>query len=343
MANLNDWLESLAQIVTTRTGGTTVAKELNIPQIHDIIVRFLRQAKGGMSANLQLVHDRSWIVIIDGAGKVVYHNPVPIHELRLLLNHIRGLGVDLSKVSRIVVAKRDVIARLTSFAKDDHAVVLMRFNLPQSFPLETLDGQTIPKGSGRMLADCIVYLPRVFLVICGPGATGKSTLLNAIIQQVIMESQHHPISIAMYAGDATDVVVPGGVVFIPTLPPDDAVVALRSANARHIVIGETVSAATKEVVIRGLPAASGGATTTHGTIEEALAELPMATLLVEMNRLGERVVAVRAAYRETARDPLVELWKFDIAAGRFETNQIAMKSLWDKLQTIKEKYYQASI
>lgn len=282
-------------------------------------------------------------------------------EVRSILLAVQNAGYQTSdRFVRCVGTHTSppAVSRLSVAESRDAVFIGIRVFVPASYSLEELIGRnTIPRKTAELIVQLLLYAPSVVLAICGAGGSGKSTLLNAIVQELQNRKQSLP-SMVLYPGDAQDIVT-ASVPVLPAIWGDDAIAMLKSANARFVLIGETITERTLEVFLNSRGAFQTLLTTLHGETDVAAKFMP-ATMYIEMRAYGRQIVTqyVSINIRKIAPDFQGAKCKREIeiqtrdgrgvfvvptvyvpSAGVFDEDEEWITAMLGYLRTLVEKYH----
>lgn len=269
------------------------------PQIAAFVAQLDLRQGGSFNISYDPVSEQAqavWISPKLQAGRVV---SVPPSETFVLADLVVGCGKNIfGRTERLSISLPSpaVTVRFVAAQSEGGYTFSCRVNVFREFSLTSLVPGTLPGILAETLVQAMLFSPACRLVICGPGGSGKSTLLNAITTEMTNRAPvggRHSPSIAVYNGDAFDVIVPSGTTFLSRVSGDSASTLIKSCNSRVFIIGEVVREETCRLFQEANTAASHLATTTHGNIQQALAKVP-ADMCVQMQVLGQKYVVSKA-------------------------------------------------
>ncbi len=364
MANLMDWLTAIATVVagSPNRGLSQLGTELGVPEITRRIAHHLSPGSGA-SFNLSLGDEVAILVCADPLLMQSGVYPVSPQEVRQLGELVTSLGKNIFEQTQSLVATvshpQMATVRLTAARQGNDYTFALRCNVPQQLGLDELvRNGTLTSQIAEFLLLCLIAAPSTTLIICGPAACGKSTLLNALVSewQSRMATMSFRPTMSIWAGDAVDVVVPPQTTLLVGVRGEHAVALIKRCNTAQFIVGEVVTETSLRVFEQAQTAASKLLTTTHGKIAEAASLFPSGNVFVEMLSLGRRrVVATVAAdpesmlrvpisakpgarYIQSGDRRLLVVFRYSIADDTFVAYPEA-GSIWNILQSIQRRYY----
>ncbi|WP_347242920.1 hypothetical protein [Thermogutta sp.] len=247
------------------------------------------------------LHTALRCVVIDPQMYVVAYHRVDPGIAKKIISLVASAGANPSDNTVRLTSTEggSSIVRLTVALDANNVSIFFRCFSITLFPLSNLIGTTIPQRLADFVIRAYRYVPGCVLIVCGPAASGKSTLMNALLQYAWTQESHTAKipSGGVAMGDAVDVVVPDHMVVIAQPSGYDAAVsAVRSANTNDIVFGELASESTLLRFLDAIRAATRTATTTHGHIPQVYQWLRQhGTVFLEMAVVGSRRIVIAAA------------------------------------------------
>lgn len=251
--------------------------------------------------------------------RVVKQRTVKPEALKAFVNQC--IGIEGGEVGTVTVSTQSdsgltqVVARYTyglssEFQKlfgGSDVMLFVRFNKPRSFSLKSLiDNKTIPADIALFVAGAMCF--GGIIIICGPQASGKSTLLNALIEYVYntLATLGKTPPILAYAGDAIDFFLPQGAFIAPKFSKEDDIMRFsRRANAHTVLFGEVAGPSTLSLFFQLVPSVRTIATTMHGGLWDVVDFISRVTGQsrdIVMRRLG---VVVEMCTLRTGGYPMV--------------------------------------
>ncbi len=178
--NILSWLNVLATRAAGGDDAPYVASGLGVPTVHRLVVEHL--GPGGGSFNISKSQFQCTGVAIGPAMETLAQYSIPEEEVRQIVSHVHNVGVSTvdqtARLSSITKYPREAVARLTvATSSAGETFVSIRCIVPRAFSLDDLIARgTIEASVAYTVLYFFCYAPRVFLVVCGPAASGKSTM-----------------------------------------------------------------------------------------------------------------------------------------------------------------------